>query len=308
MLKKLWQWIKRPHGWALIPVYIFTAAFIAAAIAFTVVDSESFSFVAYIFYALAAISLGYSVYTVVVYAPVFKRKTVEWLKSHEFTAKLYGQYGFRTIVFAVVSFVISTAYAVFNGTLGIVYLSLWYGALGAYYLLLALTRGGVLVYHRRKVKYDEAEMKLRAAVTYSACGVMLILLPLALSFAILEMVISERAFVRAGMMIYVSAAYTFYKIITSTVNIFKARRDDDLTVQAIRNVNLADALVSVLALQTAMFHEFSPEESFGLANSVTGAVVCALTAATGVFMLLSGVIKIKRLKRFKLLDGADNKK
>lgn len=295
-MKKLLQWLKRPHGWALIPLYIFTAGCIAAAIVFTVLADESLSVLAYVFYALAAITLAYTVYTLVVFIPVMKSKTVEWLNKREFTAKLYGQYGFRTIVFAVFSFVISIANATVNGVMGIMYLSLWYGALGVYYLLLALMRGGVLIHHRKKRGYDENSENLRGTVTYTACGGVLILLPLALSFAILEMVVSDRAFVRSGMMIYVAALYTFYKIIISVINFFKARKGDEITVRAIRNVNLADALVSVLALQTAMFHEFSPQENFGFANAATGAAVCALTAILGVFMLVGGVIKIKRLK------------
>lgn len=301
MFKKLWEWIKHPHGWQLLLFYIFTAICIAGAIVFSIVGlDKSYGFVTYIFYALAAVTFGYTIYTLIIFVPKLKQNTVTLIKKNGFTNRLYEQYGFRTIIFAIVSLIISLGNAVINGTIGIIYFSVWYCALGGYYLLLSTMRGGVLLYHRKKKKYSENEsetqVKIRETKTYRMCGIWLILLPVALSAAIWEMVASDRAFVHAGIMIYAAAAYTFYKVTMSIINFFKARKGDEITVRAIRNVNLADALVSILALQTAMFHEFSPEESLGFANAIMGAIVCALTAAIGIFMLVKGSIKIKKLK------------
>lgn len=309
MRKKLWEWIKHPCGWALAGFYLAAAIAVSGAIVFTIIGKDkSYDFIAYIFYFLAAITFGYAVYTIVIIVPKLKQKIILFVNKYPFINRLYKQYGFRTIVFAIVSLVISVGNAVVNGTIGIINLSVWYGALAAYYFLLTSMRSGVLLYHRKKKKYeanDTAEqLKVREIKTYRTCGILLVLLPLALSFAIAETVRSDRGFVHAGLMIFVSAAYTFYKIIMSVINFFKARRGDDMTVRAIRNVNLADALVSVLALQTAMFYEFSPEKSLGYANAITGAVVCALTAAIGVFMVVSGSIKIKRIK---IEEQTDNK-
>lgn len=300
-MRKLWEWIKHPHGAALIAFYICTAIFIAGAIVFSVIGTnESYGFAAYIFYGLAAVTLGYTVYTLVLFVPKWKQGVIGVLKKNGFTEKLYEQYGFRTLIFAVFSLALSLGNAILNGTIGIVRLSLWYGALGAYYLLLSLMRGGVLLYHRKKKRYAEREtetqIKVRELKKYRGCGILLVLLPLALSFAIWEMTVFGKGFVHAGLMIYVAAAYTFYKVTMSIVNFFKARKGDECTVRAIRNVNLADALVSVLALQTAMFHEFSPHADFGMANAITGTAVCALTVTIGVFMIVNGSLKIKKMQ------------
>lgn len=302
MFRKLWEWLRHPHGWALVLFYIFAAICIAGAIAFTVIDI-GYDVLAYVFYALAAVALAYTVYTLVLFIPRCKQNIVALIRKNGFTNKMYEQYGFRTVVFALVSLTLSLANALLNGVTGIVYLSLWYIALGAYYLLLFVMRGGVLLSHRKKGKAAKTEtptqIKVREFKAYRVCGILLVLLPLALSFAILEMIVSDRAFVRAGMMIYVTALYTCYKVTMAIRNIFKARKNDDATVQAIRNVNLADALVSVLALQTAMFHEFAGGESIGYANAITGAVVCALTAALGIFMIVKGSACVKKLQTEK---------
>ena len=70
-------------------------------------------------------------------------------------------------------------------------------------------------------------------------------------------------------------------------NLFKARKQDDLTVQAIRNINLMDAAVSILALQTALLNTFSGEGvNISLFNTLTGSVVSLFTLGLGVFMII----------------------
>ena len=82
---------------------------------------------------------------------------------------------------------------------------------------------------------------------------------------------------------------------------FKARKTDDFGVRAIRSLNLADAMVSILALQTAMFAEFSPGGDNALFNAATGFGVCVLTAALGVFMII-----VARKEKRKLTEEENN--
>lgn len=292
-------WLKVPPRVFLIVLYIVTAAAATGAVLLTTLGdmSHPLDFVAYVLYAFSAITFGYSVYTVVRLVPNIKRGVIRRLRKYRFTRRLLEQYGFRTVVFSVGSFLISLLYVVFNGVIGIADRSIWYGALAAYYLLLVAMRGGVLRFHRLKKKRAEStsEQKKRGIKIYRRCGYGLVVLPLCLSFAILQMVRGVNSFEHAGMMIYVSASYAFYKIVMSVVHILKARTTDDMTVRAIRSINLADAMVSVLALQTAMFKEFGGNMNAGLMNAVTGGVVCTLTAGLGIWMILRSNSDLKRL-------------
>ncbi len=300
-LKKVWEFIKKPRiGSAAVTAAALVAAVVGVAVFLRdEVLQTRYGAIAYVLYGASAIFLGYFIYCLVYLIPKAKMDLKEWANKREFTRKLVGQYGFRTMVFAAISFVISVGNAIINGTLGIIWSSVWYVALGLYYLLLSVMRGSVLLYHRNKRKRtDETEhlSKFREIRTYMTCGGWLIILPVVLSATIWEIVGSNKAFVHSGYMIFVSALYTFYKIISSVCNLSKARKTDKMSVRAVRNVNLADALVSVLALQTAMFHEFSPEANLGYANAIMGAIVCALTAVLGVTMLVIGGKQIKALK------------
>lgn len=69
-----------------------------------------------------------------------------------------------------------------------------------------------------------------------------------------------------------------------------------MTVKAVRDINLADAMVSVLALQTAMLREFSPGQNVDFVNCLTGGVICALTVALGIYMVVYGGRKLRTTK------------
>jgi hypothetical protein len=294
------EWVKHPHGLWLLLFYAVAVIIIASAITLSVVALDIFPWnvITYILYVLAAISFGYTVYTVVIFIPKIKENITTYLKSHKFTDKMLEQYSFRTLMFTIVSLVISLGYALLNGAIGIIERSIWYGALSAYYFVLFIMRGVLLGYNerKRKTRRGEREGKMRETKTYLATGCMLIVLPICLSFAIMQMVLGKNSFEHAGLMIYPSAVYAFYKITMAIRNMVKSHRQDDYSVRAIRHINLADAFVSILALQTAMFKEFASGQNVGVYNAVTGGVVCALTLALGTYMIITAQIRSKKLK------------
>lgn len=282
--------------WFLIVWLVFTLCAIAAAVACMFL---AVGVINYLLYALSALSLGYLIYLSIVTAPKIKGRITAAMKKRKFTNKLINQYSFRTVVFAVGSFILSAAYVAFNGVMGVIARSVWYGSLAAYYLLLAVMRGGALNFHRKQGKLiNEGESQdVKALKIYRLCGVGLIVLPVALSTAIMYMVLGKNTFQHYGYTIYVAALYAFYKIIMAVYNAVKAKKTNDAIIGALRNINLADASVSILALQTAMFNEFGGDLQFeGQMNAATGAIVCALTAALGVAMIVSANKKLKVIK------------
>lgn len=201
-------------------------------------------------------------------------------------------YDFRTVFFTVISLVITAGYAAFYGALGVILSSVWYGMLAWYYLMIVIMRSFVVFYHkgRRKRTHNTTlqDEKLSRAKIYRNCGIVICMLTFPLSFAILQMVANNATFSHEGLMIYTAATYTTYKVVMAIRNFLKAKKSKDLTVRTARDINLADMLVSVLALQTAMFNSFSPDENWSVMNAVTGAAVCLATVVIGAFMIING--------------------
>lgn len=217
-----------------------------------------------------------------------KERIKEKLNQNRFTRR-FLDYDFRTVIFTVVSLIITTGYAAFYAVMGIVYRSVWYGVLASYYMILVTMRATVVFYHRGKRKRekdtDERKEQISRARIYGGCGIVISLLTLPLSVAIMLMVAEKATFSHAGLMIYVAAVYTTYKVVMTIRHLVKVRKSTDLTVRTVRCINLADTFVSVLSLQTAMFDSFSPDFNESIFNAVTGAFVCLFTVIIGVFMI-----------------------
>ena len=299
-MKKLLDKLLKPRRFTLVLTYFLTIVFIALAMVMLFVDytGSILEILAYTSFGLAGISLSYTVYTIVIYAPGFKGRLIAYLESREITRKFLKNWGFRTLVTSTFSFGMTLFSSVTNAYLGISERSIWFGALAAYYIFLAIMRWVLLIYHRKKRDF-ESEAMLRAK-KYTRCGVWLLILNAALSSAIAQMIFDDRSFEYKDWLIYAFAAYAFYKIFSAVKNVIKARRQDDMTIRAIREINMVDAAVSILALQTALLHTFSDASvDISLFNTLTGSAVSLFSMFLSISMIARGSKSIKEIKNGK---------
>lgn len=300
--RAIWKKIARPPTWAKVVTFLVTVFSAALSLSILLIDYEgsALAIVAYTLFGVAGVSLSYSVYLIVPLIPKMKRGIIERMERHDFTYLLLRNFGFRTLIFAIGSFLMSLLFSAFNAYMGIANRSIWYGALAAFYIALAFLRGGVLLYHKNKLgnkKRKQNEEYLKAKV-YRNSGIITLLLNLALSSAIAQMIFSDAHFSYMGWTVFAYAAYAFYKITMSIISFVKAHMQTDLTVRAIRNINLVDALVSILALQTALFTTFGSDEvGMSVLNTATGGVVSVLSIAIGVYMIVSANKKMREIQK-----------
>ncbi|MBO5101822.1 MAG: hypothetical protein J6C39_04755 [Clostridia bacterium] len=298
-IEKILERLKNPPKPVAVITFVLTAVFATLSFVLLAVGYEGnilLEISAYASFGLAGVTLAYSVYLGIKYG----KSIVLWVKavlhSFSFTEKMLESFNFRTVVTAVGYLIMGIAYSLFNGVLGIVYGSIWYGALACYYIILTLARGGVVSFHYRRA--SEAGFEVRSVSAYKRCGVLLLLLNITLSSAIAQMIFDDRGFVYPGWIVIAYAAYAFYKITMATVNLVKAKSSEAYTVKAIRCINLVDAAVSILALQTALLYAYSPDnlEGNSLANTLTGSAVTLLTVGISIYMLINANKKKKSFK------------
>jgi hypothetical protein len=297
--RELWKKILHPPTWAKILTFIVSIVSAVGALLMLLVEYENnaLAIVAYTLFGIAGTSLAYSVYLLIPLFPKMKNGMIEWMEKREFTHLLLRNFGFRTVVFSVGSFLMSLLFSAFNAYMGIANRSIWYGALAAFYIALALIRGGVLTYHRSRMGKRESDEYVKAKV-YRNSGIITLILNIALSSAIAQMIFSGAHFSYMGWTVFAYAAYAFYKITMSIISFIKAHKQTDLTVRAIRNINLVDALVSILALQTALLTMFSEGDiNISLFNTLTGIAVSVLSVGIGIYMIVSANKKMKELKK-----------
>lgn len=303
---KVLRFLKEPALWFCVLAWCLMAVFIAGAVAAAAIGG--LGPISYVLYAGAALLLGYTVYTVIHCAPKVKAAVMEKAKRHRFTGNLIGDYGFRTIVFAVCSFAISAAYVILNAILAVLAVSVWYASLAVYYLFLSGLRFGILLggYKARQKAGEDAKKLYEGKLKlYRGCGIALLVLETALWVAVTQMIRSESPSVHTQIMAIGSAAYTFYKVTLAIYNLVKVHRYKDPLLQSFRNINLTDASVSLLALQTTMVVVFSEgmDAEMKILNCVMGFFVCMLTIVLGIFMIVRANQMLKELKEVTSTDG-----
>lgn len=140
-LSKVWNIIRHPRGIFLICFYALFALTVAGTVLLLIFVPEK-NALHYILYALSAIELGYSAYTVIVLVvPKIKACAIQLLQRHSFTDNILKSYGFRTLAFAAAGFIVNIAYAVLLTVVGIVARSVWNITIAVFYFVLIVLKG-----------------------------------------------------------------------------------------------------------------------------------------------------------------------
>ncbi len=211
---------------------------------------------------------------------------------------LFGRYvadgNFKAVVGLFASLALNILFGIYNGVLGAVYKALINGILAAYYISLAHVKIGVIFGYRSSSRSKESEAHY-GAVCHLVTGILLLAVHTAIAF--LVKFISDGAFHYDGLLIYVYALYAFCKMIAAIVNLARTRKTKNLLFLAIRNINLADALLSIFSLQVAMLHAFG---NIPGANLATGCAMCGIIMLMSVIMILRASTQLERQRREKI--------
>ncbi len=196
------------------------------------------------------------------------------------------------------SLMLNTAYAVLQLGLGFYHASFWYFSMAGYYISLAIMRF-FLVQHTSR--HRPGERMQEELIKYRNCGIVFLVMNLALSIMIFFMVYWNRTFRHHEITTIAMAAYTFTSFTLAIVNVVKYRKYNSPVFSASKAINLAAACVSMLTLESTMLTTFD-DGTMTLGNrrfmlGASGAVVSVFIVAMAICMIVQGSRKIKLLKR-----------
>lgn len=216
------------------------------------------------------------------------KKILEVIKKNPLGERFLADYTFRTILTTLPTFLINVAYTVYNGVIGIMNQSVWFITMAVYYSLLGIMRYRAVSTGRKISRLDDREqIRKKELSVIKTDGILLLVLNLALSGVVLLTIAQDTAKRYSEIMVISIAAYTFYKITMAVVNMVKVRKTKSPILITIRNIGAADALVSMLTLQAAMFASFQDKNSLNTnqMNAITGLSVCILISILGISMI-----------------------
>lgn len=248
---------------------------------------------------LAYASYAISAYGLTIVCAAFTRfpgkRLGDVLHRNRYIHRYLTDVSFKTHVSLYLSLGINLLFAAIKLFFGIVYRSVWFGTLAVYYMMLAVMRFLLLRHVNRKGIGREYVSELRR---YRLCGVILMLMNIALLGVVILVVLDNRGFSYGGYLIYVVAMYAFYNVITAVWDLIRYRRYQSPVMSASKAIKLAAALVSMLSLETAMLAQFGQEsgEEFRLVmTGLTGGGVCLLVLAISFVMICQSTKQLNML-------------
>lgn len=275
-----------PHGfWCLLCLLIsvFSLTFIFS-------NGQQHSFSAGAVYALSTYTL------IIVSWKLIKvcKKLKKQLYAHELTNRILCDALFRTRLSMAATLCINLIYAAIKLYSGIYYSSIWFVTLAVYYTILAVMRFLLVIPFYR---YEIGTQLVKEGHIAGICGLLLFLLTMVLGAAALQMILKNQTYDYPGSLIYAAALYAFYSVGVSLYNWFKYRLQNSPLLFAAKNSSLASALVSMLALQTAMLNRFGSDEHFKMVmNIFSSTAVCLIVLILSLFMIRKSM-GIKKLNK-----------
>ena len=184
----------------------------------------------------------------------------------------------RTLKFVYASLTSNVSFAVYHFLLGLFTSSWWLLTLASYYLILSI------------VRYIVLRLKSKEHFIIKFTGWMLMLLSIPLVGAVILSVVQNRGHKLHMIVMIAMAAYAFTKITLAIIKLIHARQSKSATLITLRNISLADAFVSIFALQRSMLVSFEgmSEVETVIMNAALGSAVCMICFLLGLILLLNG--------------------
>jgi len=193
----------------------------------------------------------------------------------------------------------NAAYAALQLGLGIRHHTFWFYSLAGYYLCLAVMRF-FLVRHTRR--YAPGQRMRAELVRYRACGIVFLLMNLALALIIFFMVYWNRTFIHHEITTIAMAAYTFTSLTLAIVNAVRYRRYRSPVYSASKAISLAAACVSMLTLESTMLTTFGSTMDAAARRILLGTSGGAISA----FIIMMAIVMIVQgTRKIRLLSGSE---
>ena len=240
---------------------------------------------------IAYFSYGFSAYTLVIVCikvPHMVKSVKKWLYAHKYSNQYLTDSLLRAKISLYLGSAINIIYALFYFGSGIYYRSVWIGAIAWYYIILSVIRVGLVKKDREKIKIEnDVERRIYELSSSRFSGKFMFLLNVAVTGLVVQMIWQNKHYDYPGFMIYAQAAYAFFCLTKAIIHLFKYRKMERPILSAAKIMSMSCALMSILALQTAMLTQFGTENA-GFArvmNALTGTGVCIGEFAMAIWLV-----------------------
>lgn len=289
-LKKLIKLLYPPIWLVVLLTLICTAALV-----FIFIEGYEEHFLSYFVYVISFYTLTAIVMRCIKSVPGQYKAVKKKIYSNPTGEKLMTDMEYRAHILLYGSLVANLLYVTLNIVSGILYKSAWFYVLAFYYTILAVMRFLLIRFINKTGVGKNRFKELRRS---RLCGYILLTVNLALSGAVLMILYRNKGYQYNGILIYVMALYTFWITYSAIKNIISYKKLGSPVMSMAKYINLAAALVSMLALETAMFSQFGEsmtEDDQRLMIALTGGGVSIIIITISVYSIIKNSREIKKI-------------
>lgn len=261
----------------------------------------------------------FTVINILVPLPDHVYKVKEIIYKNQFATRYIYDYEYRQNIVMQIGFLGNTVYALFNLFLGLVSHSIWSVSIGTFYVIFGFLKLALLVKQRHVLKCES--MRERRAISlrvWRFFGLSMLVITAPLTVMVTEMIYSNRSHYYGSIITFGHFVYTSVYVVAAIVKVFQARARKNPIFSAYSNMSFCGALMSVLALQTAIITELGLSDSMRrILNSVTGGIVITAFYVISVVVIISTTRKLnmgypefrtyRRHKEYKKKEGIFDK-
>ena len=251
------------------------------------------SIIAYVSYVLAAYTLTVWCFKIPYLINFFKT----FKNENKYARRWQDDTRLRVNMSLYGSLAWNALYGILQLWLGFYHHTFWFYSLGAYYICLGVMRFFLACHTTRYAPGERMQTELKK---YRACGIVFLVMNLALALIIFFMVYWNRTFEHHMITAIAMAAYTFTALTTAIINVIKYRKYNSPVFSASKAISLAAALVSMLTLESTMLTTFGDGTMAATTQKwmlgATGGAISVLIVATAIYMIVMGTKKLKQLK------------
>lgn len=199
----------------------------------------------------------------------------------------------RSLRAILLSLCFNIAYGLYNAIVGVLLSSWWLITLSSYYIVLAVMRFSLVRIKQKTEGDNELELFARRFT-----GILLIILTVCLVGTVILSITDNRGTEHHEIIMITMALYAFTKVTLSVIRLVRSAKQSSHVTTALRNISLADALVSIFSLQRSMLVSFGEmhAEDITLFNALTGTGVCIAVLTLGINLIGGRKINMARSK------------
>lgn len=225
---------------------------------------------------------------------VYKVKAI--IYKNKFATRYVYDYEYRSNIVMQIGFIGNTAYALINLFLGLITKQVWFVSIGVFYTIFGFLKFALLAKQAHILKSDNMrERKATSLRVWRFFGASMFIITIPTTIMVAQMIYNNKNYYYSQIITFGYFVYTAIYLVAAIVKVFQARMRKNPIFTAYSNMSFCGALMSVLALQTAMITAFHLDDSTRrIINTITGAIVIATFYIISIVVIISTTLQLKK--------------